>query len=118
MSCFQPTFHFGEQVTNAEGPNPVIQGLGIQVLECTYGAEIASRRGHYEVAHCLGAISMICSSTVCPFRSHSFSELGQDLQIVRLINCLTFRCPFNRDYATDGTENGRHCHHLRHVYFC
>jgi hypothetical protein len=88
------------------GLNAVNRG-SVGTQECSYWLKIASRQGPCELAHCLVVESMISSS-----KSPSFLQLGQDLQLVFLINCLTLRYPFNHDYASDVEENDHHCLHI------
>jgi hypothetical protein len=63
----------------------------VRALECTDQGKTASPWGRCELAHCLDAESMISFSTIPAFSSHSLSELGQDLQVVLLINCSALR---------------------------
>jgi hypothetical protein len=89
-----------------------------RALEWTYKLKTASPRGHCELAHFLDAESLISSSTVPQFLPHSFSEPGQDLQVVLLINRLTLRYPVNHDYASDDEEIDHHCLSLRLAHSC
>jgi hypothetical protein len=93
----------------------LVRGGG-QALKSTYQLKTASLQGHCELVHCCDAESMISSSTIPAFSS-LFLELGQDLQVVLLINCLTLRYPFNHGYASDVTENSHHCLHFLPAHY-
>jgi hypothetical protein len=94
---FQCTVQFGEQVKLQRAKSGEWGEGWVRALECTYQLKTASPRGHCELAYCLDAESMISSSTVLAFSSHLFSELGQDLQLVLLIDRLTPMYPFNHE---------------------
>lgn len=61
---------------------------------------------------------MISFSHLWTYFSHSFSDLGQDVQLLISINRLTSRYPFKHDYASDVDEHGYHLLHIRQVHSC
>lgn len=68
---------------------------GAQALKCVYQLKTAWGKQCCELMHCLHAVVL---PQIQPFFTHSFSQLGQDLDVVLLINRLTLSYPFHYDH--------------------
>lgn len=64
---------------------------GASAWECVYWLKTAWQKWHCELAHCLDAESTFLLPQIWPFLPHLFSQLGQDLYVVLLVNRLTLR---------------------------